>query len=149
MLDEANTWHPDRALSDGTLRFLALAVLELDPKSQGLVCLEEPENGIHPERIPAIVKLLEDIAVNPQLEVDDDNPLRQVIINTHSPAVVTQVDDTSLLVAEAENVVRNGHRFRRLSFACLPDTWRAGQSKENAPMRILSMGKLLGLLGGT
>lgn len=146
VLDEANTWHPACALSDGTLRFLALAVLELDPKFQGLVCLEEPENGIHPERIPAIVKLLEDIAVDPQVEVGDDNPLRQVIINTHSPAVVTQVDDTSLLVAEPENVVRNGHHFRKLSFACLPNTWRADKSKENAPMRVLSMGKLLAYL---
>ena len=42
-----HTPHPARALSDGTLRFLALAVAELDPESQGLLCLEEPENGIH------------------------------------------------------------------------------------------------------
>jgi predicted ATPase len=33
------TSHPARALSDGTLRFLALAVLELDPQAQGLLCL--------------------------------------------------------------------------------------------------------------
>src|SRR5262249_27698259 len=47
--------HPARALSDGTLRFLALAVLELDPEARGLLCLEEPENGIHPSRIPAML----------------------------------------------------------------------------------------------
>jgi predicted ATPase len=32
-----HTPHPARALSDGTLRFLALAVAELDPESQGLL----------------------------------------------------------------------------------------------------------------
>jgi predicted ATPase len=56
------TSHPAKALSDGTLRFLALAVLALDPEAQGLLCLEEPENGIHPERIPKILQLLQDIA---------------------------------------------------------------------------------------
>ncbi len=40
------TSHPARALSDGTMRFLALAVLELDLKAEGVICLEEPENGI-------------------------------------------------------------------------------------------------------
>ena len=41
--DRQGTTHPARALSDGTLRFLALAVLETDPKMQGVLCLEEPE----------------------------------------------------------------------------------------------------------
>src|SRR5262249_23318040 len=88
--DRKGTSFPARALSDGTLRFLALAVLELDPESQSLLCLEEPENGIHPERIPAMLRLLQDIAVNVEEPVSPDNPLRQVIVNTHSPAVVMQ-----------------------------------------------------------
>jgi predicted ATPase len=97
------TAHPARALSDGTLRFLALAVLELDPDAEGVLCLEEPENGIHPKRIPAILDLLRDIAVDIEEPVGPDNPLRQVIVNTHSPAVVAQVPEDSLLVAELEN----------------------------------------------
>ena len=44
--DGDGTRHPARALSDGTLRFLALAVLEMDPETEGVLCLEEPENGI-------------------------------------------------------------------------------------------------------
>ena len=109
--------YPAKSLSDGTLRFLALAVLELDPNAQGVLCLEEPENGIHPERIPAILRLLKDIAVDVNEPVGNDNPLRQVIINTHSPVVVQQVEDNDLLAAEikGEGVV----------FSCLPDTWRA------------------------
>lgn len=94
------TTHPARSLSDGTMRFLALAALELDPEAQGLLCLEEPENGIHPERIPKILELLQDIATDVEEPVDQDNPLRQVIINTHSPAVVQQIPEDSLLVAE-------------------------------------------------
>lgn len=123
--DRHGTPHPARALSDGTLRFLALAVLQLDPQAQGLICLEEPENGIHPERIPAMLQLLRDIATDPEEPVDADNPLRQVIVNTHSPAVVLQVPDDSLLVAELKETVRDGDRFPRVVFSCLPETWRA------------------------
>jgi predicted ATPase len=120
-----NTRHPARALSDGTLRFLALAVLLQDPEARGVICLEEPENGIHPERIPAMLRLLQDIVTDVESPVGDDNPLRQIIINTHSPAVVSQVPDDSLLFAELREIVRNGERFKGLSFASLPDTWRA------------------------
>jgi predicted ATPase len=136
------TSYPARALSDGTLRFLALAVLELDPEELGVLCLEEPENGIHPDRIPAILQLLKDIATDVEEPVGPDNPLRQVIVNTHSPAVVQQVDDDSLLVAEAEETVRKGRRFNRVVFGCLPDTWR-----ENIPgVKVTSRGTLLAYL---
>ena len=125
------TEHPARALSDGTLRFLALSVLELDPQCRGLLCLEEPENGIHPERIPAMLSLLQDIATDTQEPVGDDNPLRQVIVNTHSPAVVYQVPEDSLLVAESRETVKGGgERFDRLSCSCLPGTWRAGKQMQ-------------------
>ncbi|HLK61601.1 MAG TPA: AAA family ATPase [Chthonomonadaceae bacterium] len=119
------TSHSSRVLSDGTLRFLALAVLELDPETQGVLCLEEPENGIHPGRIPAILRLLQDITTDVSMPIGLDNPLRQVIINTHSPSVVMQIPDDSLLVAELRETVANGKRFHRACFGSLPDTWRA------------------------
>src|SRR5579872_2831297 len=124
------TSYPARALSDGTLRFLALAVIELDPEAQGLLCLEEPENGIHPERIPAMLQLLRDIATDVDEPIGPGNPLRQVIVNTHSPAVVMQIPDDSLLVAESKETVRAGRRFQRVCFSCLPDTWRQSKSSE-------------------
>lgn len=127
------TPHPARALSDGTLRFLALAVLEQDPTARGVWCLEEPENGIHPERIPAMLRLLQNIAVDVDEVVDADNPLRQVIVNTHSPAVVAQVPDDSLLVADSRELEVRGRRCRVARFACLPDTWRSHAS-EPAPV---------------
>ncbi len=122
--DRGGTAHSARALSDGTLRFLALAVLDLEPASQGLICLEEPENGIHPARIPAMLELLRDIATDTNLPIGLDNPLRQVITNTHSPSVVRQVPDDSLLVAELREYVRDNRRFKGVRFSPLPGTWR-------------------------
>jgi predicted ATPase len=137
------TSYPARALSDGTLRFLALAVIELDPEAQGLICLEEPENGIHPDRIPAMLSLLQDIATDVSEPINSDNPLRQVIINTHSPSVVAQVPEDSLLVAELKESIESGARFKHASFTPLPNTWRTKAPEKVTPV---SKGKLLAYL---
>ncbi|WP_432085258.1 AAA family ATPase [Streptomyces sp. bgisy095] len=67
---------PARSLSEGTLRFLALCVLLEDPRAQGLLCMEEPENGIHPANLSAMVDLVRDLAVDPFVPVEPDNPFR-------------------------------------------------------------------------
>jgi hypothetical protein len=78
-----------RVLSEGTLRILALCILEFDEKHTGLLCFEEPENGIHPFRIKAMTELLKDLSVDfNEVEV----PLRQVIVNTHSPVLVGNME---------------------------------------------------------
>ncbi len=74
-----------RVLSEGTLRILALCILEQDDKHTGLLCFEEPENGIHPFRIKAMTELLKDLSTDFN---EAEMPLRQVIINTHSPVLV-------------------------------------------------------------
>jgi len=137
------TPHPTMSLSDGTLRFLALAVIEMDPQAQGLLCLEEPENGIHPQRIPAMLRLLQDVASDVYEPIGPENPLRQVIVNTHSPAVVSQVPDDSLLIAELKETVQSGKRFKRACFSCLKDTWRDKKIKGTS---IVSRGKLMSYL---
>jgi predicted ATPase len=142
------TTHPARSLSDGTMRFLALSVLELDLKAEGVICLEEPENGIHPERIPKILELLQDVATDAEEKVGEDNPLRQVIINTYSPAVVQQVPEDSLVVAELRDTVQQGKHFKRVSFGYLPDTWR-GKDKDlthSSDKNIIPLGRLLSYL---
>jgi len=138
------TSHAARALSDGTLRFLALAVLEQDPEVKGVMCLEEPENGIHPARIPAMIKLLQDIATDVNVQVDVENPLRQVIVNTHSPSVVQQVPEDTLLVAEPKELIYSGKRIIGVRFSCLPDTWRVVKSPVKAD--ICKKGDLLAYL---
>ena len=131
MTDRYNTEHIASALSDGTLRFLALTVMEADPKSRRLLCLEEPENGMHPLRIAAVIELLGDLAVDVQEPVDADNPLRQVIVNTHSPSVVACVHDDALLLAQAGAGMWNGTESSRFSIRHLPRTWRDDkESKE-------------------
>jgi predicted ATPase len=126
--------HPARSLSDGTLRFLALAILSADPESGRLLCLEEPENGIHPLRIPAILQLLRDMAVDAGQTVSPENPLRQVIINTHSPKVVPALAIDDLLVA---GLVRQKGFFRTV-FQCVEGSWRASQSTlETVPLGLL------------
>ena len=139
--DGSGTPHPARALSDGTLRFLALAILEMDPHSQGVICLEEPENGIHPARIPAILDLLRDIAVDTREHIGPDNPLRQVIVNTHSPAVFKQVlDESVLFVKTVEAMDQAGHLFKTAHFCWLPGTWRSRgeELNEAAPGDLLA-----------
>jgi len=136
------TMHRARALSDGTLRFLALAVLELDPEFNGLLCLEEPENGIHPARIPAILRLLQDVATDATEPIGPDNPLRQVIVNTHSPAVVAQVPEDSLLSAETVRVQRDKKLFDKVTFSSLANTWRTRIPGTN----VLSKGDLIAYL---
>jgi predicted ATPase len=118
---------PARSLSDGTLRFIALSIIQADPEFSGTICLEEPENGIHPERIDKIIRLLIDIATIETEPVSVDNPLRQVIINTHSPIVVTAIPQESLLFADFRS------KFEKdVKFIPLFNTWRnkISQSKE-------------------
>ena len=116
-----------RDLSDGTLRFLALATLEADPSWGGLLCMEEPENGIHPLRIPAILRLLRSISVNLDHAVDEENPLRQVILNTHSPEVVLLAPEDSLLVAMPGWAPFEGGLIPSAEFRPLESTWRDRQ----------------------
>ncbi|MEM6782150.1 MAG: AAA family ATPase [Bacteroidota bacterium] len=142
--DRAGTFHSARSLSDGTLRFLALAVLQEDPDERGVWCLEEPENGLHPARIPAMMALLTDIATDTGSAVGQDNPLRQVIINTHSPGVVQNVPDESLLAAMPAQVKRGGTWQRTIRFQALDKTWRTDQA--DPPAEFVGKGWLLDYL---
>ena len=86
--DKDKKEYTSRVLSEGTLRILALCILEQDSKHTGLLCFEEPENGIHPSRIQAMAKLLKDLSTDFSA---DDVPLHQVIVNTHSPVLVNHI----------------------------------------------------------
>ncbi len=75
-----------RVLSEGTLRLLTLCVFLYDKDYKGLVCFEEPENGVHPARLKLTAELLMDLVSH--FEKEEDEKLRQVIVNTHSPVLV-------------------------------------------------------------
>ena len=87
-----------RVLSDGTLRMLALATLKNDPQHRGVLCFEEPENGVHPSRLKNIAHLLQELATDFQDESQIDLPLRQLLVNTHSPTFISQTNISKVLL---------------------------------------------------
>jgi len=79
-----------KALSDSILRLLALATLRNDPQFHGTICIEEPENGVHPLYLHKLARLLHDTATDFADPERVDEPLRQVIVTTHSPTFISQ-----------------------------------------------------------
>jgi predicted ATPase len=77
-----------RVVSDGTLRVLSLLTMLYDPRHRGLVCFEEPENGIHPARLRALVETLRERVVGQLAAEGDGAPLAQLVMNSHSPVVL-------------------------------------------------------------
>ena len=82
---------PATRLSDGTLRYLCLLAILLDPKPPPLICIEEPELGLHPDVLPKIADLMREVAERTQL-----------IVTTHSDVLVDAMTGTpeAVLVCE-------------------------------------------------
>lgn len=123
---------PARSLSEGTLRYLALCVLLEDPQSTGVITMEEAENGIHPANLEQVIDLVRDLAVDPTLPPAPDNPLRQVIVNTHSPAVVRVVGEPDLLYARIVPRSIDGVMIDTLQLLPMNGTWRADDADVTA-----------------
>lgn len=68
--------------------------MKYDDLHKGLICFEEPENGIHPFRLKMMIQLLMGLSTD-YSAVDFDLPLRQIIINTHSSGFVSKILDDS------------------------------------------------------
>ena len=120
------------SISDGTLRFLALVALSEVFDQSGVFCMEEPENGIHPANLGAMNDLLHEIAVDANESVGIDNPLRQVIVATHSPFFVQlQREDELLLVKNTKLLPDSGQLVEHLPY-CYPQkgTWRCSPEME-------------------
>ena len=85
---------PATRLSDGTLRYLCLLSILCHPSPPPLVCIEEPEIGLHPDILPIIAKMLVDASHRTQL-----------IVTTHSDILVSALTDTpeAVLVCEKAN----------------------------------------------
>jgi predicted ATPase len=124
---------PARSLSEGTLRFLALCVLFEDDSMTGLFCTEEPENGIHPANMPAMVALIQDLAMDASEPPDQGNPFRQVIVNTHSPAVVQLVSPEDLLFADAREI-DGEDGVAALRLRPMQNSWRSGSTSNDLPV---------------
>ena len=93
-LHEGNVPIPATRLSDGTLRYLCLLAILCNPNPPSMVCLEEPELGLHPDILPGLADLLVDASQRCQL-----------IVTTHSDTLVDALTDTpeSIVICEKEN----------------------------------------------
>ena len=97
---------PATRLSDGTLRFLALLSILCHPKPPPLVCIEEPELGLHPDVITIVAELLKSASERTQL-----------IVTTHSERLIDELSDDpeSVVVCERDPHAGTGTEFKRLS----------------------------------
>lgn len=132
---------PARSLSDGTLRFLTLAALGVSDDI-GLIALEEPENGIHPAKIEAMLGLLRSLSQPEEPEGPKSGRLRQVLVNTHSPYLVEEVlrraPDDVLCAVLWTRQDPDGRRSSSASFHPLAGTWRVQRWKERGGPRAMA-----------
>ena len=92
-----------------------------DPKHRGLVCLEEPENGIHPGRLKAVIRRVRELVSDPQTdEVDEKEPLGQMIVSSHSPVVLTSLPLEEVVFFDTVSVVSPGVKYVRTKTRVLP-----------------------------
>lgn len=121
---------PATRLSDGTMRFLSLLAILLHPTPPPLICLEEPELGMHPDILPTIAELLIDASQRTQL-----------IVTTHSDILLSAIGRTC---PEAVVVCEKGPSGTRMT---RPDLERlAAWIEEHAGLGDVW---LSGLIGGT
>ncbi|MBI2299394.1 MAG: AAA family ATPase, partial [Armatimonadetes bacterium] len=110
-------------LSDGTLRYLLLLSVLCHPDPPPLVCIEEPEIGLHPDVLPTVAELLVSAAERTQL-----------IVTTHSDALLcSPILPEHVVVCERD---AEGSHLRRLEPEALRswlrdytlgDVWRMGE----------------------
>ncbi|CAL9505761.1 hypothetical protein SUDANB106_03557 [Streptomyces sp. enrichment culture] len=85
----SDTVLPAEALSDGTLRFVCLTTLLLQPQPPALLVLDEPELGLHPAAIRVLAESLRTASVR-----------SQVLLATQSVTLLDEFTLDELVVAE-------------------------------------------------
>ncbi len=105
-------------LSDGTLQWLALLTVLLHDAPPPLVCIDEPELGLHPDIIPSLAQLLREASQRMQL-----------IVTTHSDALVSELTDIpeTVIVCEKENGSTTLKRLERKRLAAWLKTYSLGR----------------------
>ncbi len=84
---------PATRLSDGTLRYLCLLVILCHPEPPPVVCIEEPELGLHPDAIPEVAKMLVEASTRCQL-----------FVTTHSDILIDALTETPEAVIVCEKI---------------------------------------------
>jgi len=84
-------------LSDGTLRYICLATLLLQPNPPSTIIIDEPELGLHPYAIKLLASLLHEAAENVQIIVSTQASLLLDELTPEQVIVVNQRDGESIL----------------------------------------------------
>ena len=109
---------PATRLSDGTIRYLSLLAILCDPQPPPLVCIEEPELGLHPDILPGLAKLLLEASGRCQL-----------IVTTHSEVLIDALtpEPESIVVCEKEDGQTKLKRLSRSELRHWLDKYRLGE----------------------
>ena len=99
----AHTYFNAHSLSDGTLRFICLATLLLQPHLPATILLDEPELGLHPYAITLLAALLKKAARK-----------TQVIVATQSVTLVNQLSPDDIIVVDRKNRQESQSVFEHL-----------------------------------
>ena len=103
-------------LSDGTLRFICLATLLLQPTKlqPATIIIDEPELGLHPFAIAIFAEMVKKAAVN-----------KQIILATQSVELLNQFNAEDVVVVDRSE---DGSKFKRLDPPALADWLEDGYS---------------------
>ncbi len=109
---------PATRLADGALRYLRLLTILYNPNSPPVVCIEEPELGLHPDIIPRLVK---------HLRVASERI--QVIVTTHSDILIDALSDTpeSIVVFERHDGSTQMDRLKPEDLSVWLEKYRLGE----------------------
>jgi predicted ATPase len=123
-LQERDYTIPATRLSDGTIRYICLLGILCHPEPPPLICIEEPELGIHTDILPLLADLIKEASGRTQL-----------IITTHSDVLVDELTDSpeSVMICEKDEGSTSIRRLESenlkawLKKYTLGELWRKGE----------------------
>ncbi len=117
-LQESATTIPATRLSDGTLRYLCLLTILCHPEPPPLICIEEPELGLHPDLLPEMARLLREASDRTQL-----------VVTTHSDILVDALSETpeAVMVFDKHHGATSARRLDSVQLAQWLEKYSLGQ----------------------
>ena len=114
---EAGCTIPATRLSDGTLRYLCLLAILCHPEPPALICIEEPELGLHPDLLPKVADLLVEASGRTQL-----------VVTTHSDILVSAMTERpeDVLVFEKHEGCTQARRLKAEALSSWLNKYRLG-----------------------
>ena len=103
-------------LSDGTLRFICLATLLLQPQLPAVILLDEPELGLHPAALNMLVALMEKCTLK-----------TQILAVTQSVTLINQLEPSQVWIAEQQNGATEFHHPAQCALELWLDEFALGE----------------------